>query len=94
MKHVEEQEKKLASENEHILSKDDSPSMKSQLSQSDINDGIASRHVITDEEALQIIQEIMDGKYNNSIHELWKNIETADFDVKDFGVHFLRIDNL
>ena len=71
--------------------KDDSPSMKSQLSQSDIAERIGSSHVIIDEDALRIIQELIDGKYNHSIYELWRTIETSDFDVTDFGVCFIVI---
>lgn len=86
MKHVEEEEKKLTENNALEQMKEDSPSMKSQLSQSDIAERIASSHIITDEDVIRIIQELIDGKYNNSIYELWRNIETSDFDVNDFGV--------
>lgn len=67
-----------------------SPIEESSLSiqpQSDTIASVDTIHVITNNDATTMIDDLINGKYDDSIHDVWHLVERSEFQVDDFGVN-------
>lgn len=56
--------------------------------QSDNITSVDTIHVITNNDAATMVDDLINGKYDNSIYDVWHLVERSEFQVDDFGVCF------
>lgn len=56
--------------------------------QSDNITSVDTIHVITNNDATTMVDDLINGKYDDSIYDVWHLVERSEFQVDDFGVSF------